>query len=241
MELGLSNDFTMNVDYFVQNRDNILMSRSFIPTTMGLSADVRANLGKAQSRGIEIQTTYNKTFGSGIWLQASGNFTYAKNKFTRFEEPQYNEAYKSRIGRSIDQIYGYVAERLFVDEYEVANSPRQNFGEYMAGDIKYRDVNGDGQITELDIVPIGYPTVPEIIYGFGFSTGYKGFDFSMFFQGSARSSFWINATATSPFSNQNALLKAYANDHWSEENNNLYSLWPRLSTSVVNNNAQWNT
>lgn len=258
MELGLFNDFTMNVDYFVQNRDNILMSRSFIPTTMGLSADVRANLGKAQSRGIEIQTTYNKTFGSGIWLQASGNFTYAKNKFTRFEEPQYNEPYKSRIGRSIDQIYGYVAERLFVDEYEVANSPRQNFGEYMAGDIKYRDVNGDGQITELDIVPLGYPTVPEIIYGFGFSTGYKGFDFSVFFQGSARSSFWINPSATSPFAHyrydyevnsgalagnklSNQLLKAYANDHWSEDNNNLYALWPRLSTSVIGNNAQWNT
>jgi hypothetical protein len=173
MELGLFNDFTMNVDYFLQHRDNILMSRSYIPTTMGLSADVRANLGQAEARGIEIQTTYNRNFGSGLWLQASGNFTYAKNKFTRFEEPQYNEAYKSRIGRSIDQIYGYVAERLFVDEYEVANSPRQNFGEYMAGDIKYRDVNGDGQITELDIVPIGYPTVPEIIYGLVFLPAIK--------------------------------------------------------------------
>lgn len=241
MELGLYNDFTLNVDYFSQDRDNILMSRSFIPSSMGLSADVRANLGQAVSNGVEIQASYSRNFSSGVWLQANGNFTYAKSKFTRYEEPEYNEAYKSRIGRSINQIYGFVAERLFVDEHEVANSPRQNYGEYMAGDLKYRDVNGDGQITDLDIVPIGYPTVPEIIYGFGFSTGYKGFDFSMFFQGSARSSFWIDANATSPFVNQNALLKAYADNHWSEDNNDLYALWPRLSTTIISNNTQWNT
>lgn len=241
VEIGVKNDFTLNIDYFKQNRERILMPRSFIPTTMGLSAEVSANLGKAVSEGVEVQASYNRSFGSGFWLQANGNFTLAKSKFTQYEEPQYNEPYKSRIGRSINQIYGFVAERLFVDEYEVANSPRQNYGEYMAGDIKYRDVNGDGQITDLDIVPIGYPTVPEIIYGFGFSAGYKGFDFSMFFQGSARSSFWIDPVRTSPFVNQQALLKAYADSHWSEENNNLYALWPRLSTSQINNNTQWNT
>src|SRR3546814_5802128 len=92
----------------------------------------------------------------------------------------------------------------------------------MGGDIKYRDVNGDGQISTLDQVPIGYPTTPEIVYGFGFSVGYKAFDFSAFFQGSARSSFWINPIATAPFLGyvydnetligipQNQLLKAYA-------------------------------
>lgn len=241
VELGLYNDLTLNVDYFEQRRDHILMPRSFIPTTMGLSAGVSANLGKALSSGVEVQASYNRNFGSGLWLQANGNFTLARSKFTQYEEPQYNEPYKSRIGRSINQIYGFIAERLFVDEYEVANSPRQNYGEYMAGDLKYRDVNGDGQITDLDIVPIGYPTVPEIIYGFGFSTGYKGFDLSVFFQGSARSSFWIDANATSPFVNQQALLKAYADNHWAEDNNNLYALWPRLSTTQISNNTQWNT
>jgi hypothetical protein len=113
----------------------------------------------------------------------------------------------------------------------------------MAGDIKFRDVNGDGVITSLDMVPIGFPTTPEIIYGFGFSAKYKGLDFSSFFQGSARSSFWIDANATAPFVEykykddelpgyilQNQLLKAYADDHWSEQNRNLYALWPRLST-----------
>ena len=139
---------------------------------------------------------------------------------------------------------GYVAERLFVDEADVANSPVQSFDNQkaMAGDIKYKDINGDGQITETDMVPIGYPTSPEIIYGFGFSAGYKGFDLSCFFQGSARSSFWIDPENTAPFiGNQRTLLKAYADDHWSEENRNLYALWPRLSATKRTNNYQKST
>ena len=87
-----------------------------------------------------------------------------------------------------------------------------------------------------------YPTSPEIIYGFGFSAGYKGFDLSCFFQGSARSSFWIDPENTAPFiGNQRTLLKAYADDHWSEENRNLYALWPRLSATKRTNNYQKST
>jgi len=149
-------------------------------------------------------------------------------------------------------VFGLVAERLFVDEFEVENAPRQNYGEYMAEDIKYRDINRDGRITDLDQVPIGYPTVPEIIYGFGFSTGMKGFDFSVFLQGSARSSFWIDPYATAPFvpynypgetlgGTQNALLDVYAQNYWSESNRNLYAIWPRLSNTVNNNNTQTST
>jgi len=96
---------------------------------------------------------------------------------------------------------GLIAERLFVDDQEAKNSPVQSFGGIPAqgGDIKYRDVNGDGQINELDKVPLGYPTTPEIVYGFGFSFGYKAFDISSFFQGSARSSFFIDPNAITPF------------------------------------------
>lgn len=65
------------------------------------------------------------------------------------------------------QEYGYVAERLFIDEEDIRNSPVQ-FGNYMAGDIKYKDLNGDGKITELDQAAIGYPTSPEIVYGLVF-------------------------------------------------------------------------
>ena len=92
------------------------------------------------------------------------------------------------------------------------------------------------------MVPIGYPTDPEIIYGFGFSAGFKRFDISCFFQGLGRESFWIDPNATSPFvNNQRQLLKVYADDHWSEDNQNVYALWPRLSPNVNANNTQMST
>ncbi len=149
-----------------------------------------------------------------------------------------------------------IAERLFIDDYDVENSPMQEYGEYGAGDIKYHDVNGDGKINDADRVPIGFPTHPEIIYGFGISAGYRNIDFSCFFQGAARSSFWIDANATSPFQTttwsdpvnssrthygENQLLKAYADSHWSEDYRDIYAMWPRLSTSVNKNNVQRST
>ncbi|QEC51073.1 TonB-linked SusC/RagA family outer membrane protein [Anseongella ginsenosidimutans] len=251
VELGLFNDFEIIAEYFSRDRSNILMTRSSIPTSMGLQADVKANVGQARSSGVDFSLDYNKVFNQGLWLQGRVNFTYAASEFTAYEEPDYREKYKSHLGHSLSQHWGLIAERLFVDDYEVLNSPRQNYGEYMGGDIKYHDVNGDGQITDLDQVPLGFPTDPEIIYGFGFSAGYKGFDFSAFLQGSGRSSFWIDPYATAPFvayrysndelpgySLQNQLLQAYADDHWSEDNRNLHALWPRLSSTVINNNVQ---
>jgi TonB-linked SusC/RagA family outer membrane protein len=237
-ELGLFDGLEIQADYFSEQRKNILMDRASIPDNMGLSANVRANVGEAKAYGVDFSIDYNKVLANSWWLQVHGNFTYAHSEFVKYEEPEYNEKYKSHIGQSLNQIYGLVAERLFVDENEVNNSPKQNYGEYHAGDIKYRDMNGDGQITDLDKVPIGFPTVPEIVYGFLFSVGNSKIDFSAFIQGSARSSFWIDASNTSPFQNDVALLKAYADNHWSEENRNLYALWPRLSTTYNNNNFQ---
>src|SRR5690606_15736167 len=144
------------------------------------------------------------------------------------------------------------AERLFVDDEEVENSPVQQFGEVRGGDIKYMDINGDGQITELDMAPLGYPQTPEINYGFGLSAGFKSFDLSAFFQGLARESFWIGRYYTAPFRSytysgesfpegtilQNQVLKAYADSYWSEENRDMYALWPRLSSENGNANNE---
>ena len=246
-ELNLFNSFEIQADYFTEQRKNILMTRSSIPSTMGLSADIRANVGQAKANGVDVSIDYNKYFSSKYWLQGRANFTYAHSEYVVYEEPEYKEKYKLRAGKSLNQVYGLIAERLFVDEYEVANSPAQTFGEYLAGDIKYYDVNGDGIITDLDEVPLGFPTVPEIVYGFGVSFGNDKFDFSTFFQGSARSSFWIDAKATSPFqyiSDENAdvpILKTYADSHWSENDRNLYAIWPRLSENVIANNTRSNS
>ena len=242
VEMNLFNALDFNVDVYREHRTNILMNRAFIPSTLGLQSMPRANVGEANGKGIDLSFDYQKNFQSGMWLIGRVNFTYATSEFKVYEEPNYVATpWKSRIGKSLGQTWGYVAERLFVDEYEVKNSPFQGT-DVMAGDIKYKDINGDGTINELDQVPIGFPVTPEIVYGFGFSTGYKAFDFSCFFQGLGRESFWIDQVATAPFIGQTALLKVYEDSHWSESNRDLYALWPRLTTktntiNTANNNA----
>ncbi len=238
-ELGLWEQLDVDFEVFTENRSNILMARSSVPTTMGLQASIKANVGEAKSHGVDLSLNYNHFFRKDLWLTGMANFTYATSEFKVYEEPDYSATpWRSHVGHSLNQTWGYVAERLFVDEQEVRNSPEQ-FGDYMAGDIKYKDINRDGSITQLDQVPIGYPTSPEIVYGFGLSGGRKQIDLSFFFQGLARESFWIDASSTSPFiDSQNALLKAYADDHWSENNRNLYALWPRLSGEKVENNLK---
>lgn len=239
IELGFWNKLDLEVDVYSENRTNILMNRSAVPTTMGLQAGVQANVGEASSKGIDVSFNYAQSINKDMWMSAMGNLTYATSKFEVYEEPDYpNEPWKSRIGNAITENYGYVAERLFVDEEEVRNSPTQ-FGDYMAGDIKYKDINQDGKISDLDMVPMGYPHSPEIVFGFGFSGGWKGIDLSAFFQGVARTSLFIDAYATSPFVNQqNALLKVYADNHWSEDNRDVYAVWPRLSETRIDNNLQ---
>src|SRR5690606_21937128 len=135
----------IQAEYFKESRSNILMGRSSIPVTMGLSAGVLANVGEASGEGVDASLDYSQSFASGLWLSARGNFTYATSKYEVFEEPTYKEAYRTRIGSSIHQQYGFIAEKLFVDDYEAANSPRQNFGEYGGGDVKYLDVNQIGR------------------------------------------------------------------------------------------------
>lgn len=219
------------------------MSRASIPSTMGLQAVQRANVGEASGKGLDISMDYSQNWSPSFWTAARANFTYARGTYKVYEEPLYNEHWRSRVGHSINQQWGYIAERLFVDDNEAFNSPEQQIGDskYGGGDIKYTDVNKDGIINELDRVPIGNPTVPEIVYGFGVSLGYKKFDLSMFFQGVSNQSFWLDATKTSPFQGQTQLLQAYADSHWNEETQNVYSLWPRLTTEVNSNNVPRNT
>ena len=254
-ELKLFNDLEIQAEYFKERRTNILQERADIPSLMGFQAPIRANIGEAKGQGVDISLDYSHIFNKNLWTTIRGNFTYASSEFSEYEEPDYSATpWRSKIGSKLSQTYGYIAERLFVDDEDVANSPKQQFGEYTAGDIKYKDINRDGIIDEQDIVPIGYPTTPEIIYGFGFSVGYKAFDFNCFFQGSARSSFFISPLRITPFAQpydpdnelggkqaNNALLQVIADNHWSESNQNMYAFWPRLSDTAISNNNQSST
>lgn len=250
VELTLFEDIKIIADYFREDRSNILMNREFITPEAGFEAAIRSNVGKAYSNGFDGSVDYNKAFANGLWIQGRLNFTYAVGKYKVYEEPVYEDApWLSRINQPLGQEFGYIAESLFTDQAEVDASPKQ-FGQYGPGDIRYRDINNDGIIDFKDKVPIGYPTTPQITYGFGFSAGFKGFDLSAFFQGNARSSFWIDRNATAPFidndgdgniKSSNALLKIYADNHWSEYNQDPYALWPRLSAHTIENNNQVST
>lgn len=181
------------------------------------------------------------------------NLTYSRGTYGVYEEPKYDEPWRYVSGTMLNQQFGYIAERLFVDNKEAAASPAQQFGnnDVMGGDIKYRDLNGDGRITVADMAPIGYPTVPQIVYGFGFSVNYRGFELNARFQGQSRVSLFIDPSSVSPFvippspqvQGQSQVLQAFADNHWSEDNQNLYALYPRLGTSsqVIGNNLQRST
>ena len=233
-------------DFFRDIRSKIYMRRENFPASAGLEASISGNVGQVTSQGFDGSLDYQKYFGTDLWLSGRANFTYAVNKLDALDERDYPDTYLKRQGNNINQQWGLLAERLFVDEQEILNSPFQDFGEYMAGDIKYKDINGDGVINNNDRISMGYPTVPEIQYGFGMSVGYKSFDFSFFFQGNKNVSFFINATDQSsndnygiaPFAGRRNALSIIAEDYWSETNPNIHAFWPRLSTEPISNNVQ---
>ncbi|MDD4697863.1 MAG: TonB-dependent receptor [Fermentimonas sp.] len=239
-ELGLFKNemLKLNVDFFKDTRDRIYSVRSNIPSTAGWSALPSGNTGQAKSQGIDGSIDVQHYFSEDFWLTGRFNLTYSTNKYTYLDELNYPYEYLKHTGKPINQLYGLVAERLFVDQSEINFSPKQDFGIYMAGDIKYKDVNNDGIINSYDVVPMGYPGIPEIQYGFGMSTGYKNIDFSFFFQGNDRTSFFINSNAITPFVNRRNALSFIADSYWKESDPDVHSFFPRLSTSVVNNNSR---
>ncbi|MBB4106455.1 SusC/RagA family TonB-linked outer membrane protein [Pedobacter zeae] len=248
MDLTVGKGVDVVVDVFKQKRTNILQPVANIDNAAGLMATTFSNFGDGTSKGVDMSGSYRANISRDFSINARGTFTYATTKIGKIDELPYpaSLSYLSRKGTAFNQAYGYIAERLFIDDEEVANSPVQ-FGDrgLRAGDIKYRDINGDGVINTDDQVPIGYPTEPEITYGFGSSFRYKKFDFSFYFQGSARFSFFINSTQIQPFYQnggyQTGLLKAISENYWTETNPNLYAFWPRLSTWRVPNNNMTST
>ncbi|MFD1770405.1 SusC/RagA family TonB-linked outer membrane protein [Sphingobacterium suaedae] len=248
LDIGIANALDIVVEGFSQKRSNILQPNSGIDHASGLMAIPVSNYGKVSTQGIDVSMNYRKNFSESFRMDARGTFTYAASKIDRIDELPYPTElqYLSRKGYSINQQWGYIAERLFIDDEEVSNSPLQfSDAQLRAGDIKYRDINQDGQINTDDMVALGYPTEPEIIYGLGSTFAYKKLDFGFFFQGAARYSFFIDAQQIQPFYQSNGyqtgLLNAIASDYWSEANPNSYAMWPRLSNNRVPSNTQQST
>lgn len=196
--------FGLTVDYFNEKREGIYMKRDFLPDMVGIQGEnPSANIGGVKTEGFDGNFKFDQKIGD-VGLQIRGNFTYSKNEITEADEMVNRYPYLRRTGFRVDQAKGLVALGLFKDYEDIRNSPRQDFGDQkdiMPGDIKYKDINGDGIINNDDIVPIGATTHPNLIYGLGVSANWNGFDFNLHFQGAGKSHFFINGFTVYPFLN----------------------------------------
>lgn len=240
--------FGLTVDYFDEKREGIYMTRSYLPDMVGIQGEnPAANVGSVKTKGFDGNFKFDQRVGD-VGLQIRGNFTYSKNKITEADEMVSRYPYLRRTGFRIDQAKGLIALGLFEDYEDIRNSPRQDFADprdVMPGDIKYKDINGDGIINDDDIVPIGSTTRPNLIYGLGLSATWKGFDFNMHFQGAGKSHFFIDGFTVYPFSQGEwgNILEDMANSNrWilgvNEDPNAEY---PRLSYGWNSNNYRPST
>ncbi|WP_292265111.1 SusC/RagA family TonB-linked outer membrane protein [Butyricimonas sp.] len=230
--------FEFTLDAFQEVRHNILSYRTVIPASMGLEEIPLDNVGKARTRGMEFSGKIQHAFSNDTWIILNGTLTYSQSKYLELEEATDKPKWQRRVGNEISQQVGYIAEGLFRDEAEIANSPRQG-GDVMPGDIRYRDLNNDGVIDVEDATYIGFPETPRLIYGFQGFINYKNWEFNFAFQGSGKRGFFINPQQISPFVENNAMLKAIYDDHWTEDNMQNKPFWPRLSThNVIDHNPQ---
>lgn len=229
----------IQVDAYKEIRHNILDYRRVIPASMGLEYYQLDNVGSAKSHGIDFSGKIQKAFTPDFFVILNTTLTYSRAKYLSLEEATDKPEWQKKVGHDISQQVGYIAEGLFTDQAEIDNSPKQS-GDVQPGDIRYRDVNGDGVISIEDAVHIGYPTTPELIYGFNGFIQYKGWEFNFAFQGSGRRTFFIDPAEISPFYGNRAMLKAIADDHWSTDNMNSHAFWPRLSINniVYHNNEE---
>lgn len=228
----------INADIYQEIRHNIYDYRSTLPLTMGLYSPPLDNLGKVRSRGIDFSGKIQHAFNSDFWIMLNTTFTYNRAVFLQVEEAGNKPAWQKKVGHDISQQYAYIAEGLFQDQSEIDNSPYQS-GDVMPGDIRYRDVDDNGIIDVSDAVLAGYPETPRIIYGFSPFVHYKNWELSMSFQGSGNRTFFLDSEKLSPFHNNKAILQAFVDDHWTEENHADRPLWPRLSPrNIIDHNPQ---
>ena len=191
----------LQADYFYEYRDKILLKRAQIPDIMGApwGNTPWANLGIVENRGFDGMIEASHTTSYGLYFALRGNVTYAHNTIIEDDTAEALWSYQNTRGTRVGQPFGYVALGLFQNQEEIDNSPKQELGAYTVGDVKYKDINGDGVINSYDRVPIGYARTPEIMYGFGGTIAYKGFDLTVNFTGAGRTSTFFDSEGMWPF------------------------------------------
>lgn len=198
MDIQLFRELSLSVDYFVEKRSGVLISRGTVPEIQGVELGnlPKVNMGKIDNKGFEMELSYNKTINKDLSFAVKGNFAYNKNVQKFMDEAMYSDQYAYRYrqtGFSIGQNFGYLIDTSNGNGYinsqeELDKLPVYQIGTPRIGDFKYVDLNGDGYINEKDMAPIGYSDIPRITYGFSGSVSYKGFDFSVLFSGIGQAS-----------------------------------------------------
>ena len=243
VDLSLFSKLKISADYFKEKREGIFLQRQSIPVYVGLSTQPWVNIGKMRNSGVDASLEYHQTIGQDLHLTVRGNFTYARNMIVDQDQPDYKYLYMNRTGQARYQTFGLVAAGLFRDQADIDAWPKQSFGDVEPGDIKYLDLNGDGVVDSYDVKPIGYTSIPEIVYGFGFSLQWKAFDFSAFFQGVGHVSFSTLTDQTLGFNARNSreanLFSDVYDNYWTPER--LDAKYPRLYIGTNNNNNQTST
>ena len=251
------------VDIFRDKRDGIYQERQLIPEYAGLQKMPYGNVGKMVSYGSDGNISFTQRINKDMSFTLRGNFTYSANEVQNWEQAVQKYGYKDKAGYVNNAYRGYIALGLFRDEADIAASPKQTFGDYLPGDIKYKDVNGDGQITDDDQVPLSYPNYPRLMYGFGGEFVYKNLTLGVLFKGTGNTDYYFvddngywdkgkNGEGYIPFygGKTGNVLKIVADqrNRWtpasysgdpSTENPN--AKFPRLSYGSNKNNTQFST
>ncbi len=255
IELGLWNMLDLNFDIFGEKRKNIFMQRSIIPTQTGFVRAPWANFGQVSNHGFEATLNFHKQWNKNLFTSAYGNFTYAKNRVDEKDEPEaLKGTHRSATGRSMNELWGLRAERLFTyDDFNADGTLKEGIPSQEGvgaavlhpGDIKYVDVDKDGVITEADEGFIGGTEDPRIVFGFGGVISYKNVDFNFFFQGTGDMYRVIgNQPYFLPGGGTTTEGNAYSyniDDRWTEDNQNPYAFWPRLTYGPNVNNYRRST
>lgn len=261
IDLKLFNDdLSIVFDLFKERRENILLKREHsIPSFLGYNTSAPyGNIGIIENKGFDGTIEYNKRINKDWVIALRGNVTFNKDKWIQGELPEQKYEWMNQYGHNINGVKGYVAEGLFtqteiddmarwesLSDANKAITPKpfaSQFGTVKAGDIKYKDLNNDGQIDAYDQTYISRGDVPTTVYGFGFTVGWKDLSVGMMFQGVAGAERVLNGSSVNPFNGGGGSGNFYSNigDRWTEENPDQNAFYPRLSygsetTSNINN------
>ena len=251
LEIGLLNKIDLTVEAFLAKRKDIFMQRKTIPEIAGFSTTPYANYGKMENRGIEATLLYNHQINKDLYVSFRGTFSFIRNKVTEYDEPaSILGTTRSQLGHPWFTDAMLVAEGLYTDD-DFANKwtgelkegvPSPTFGVVKPGDIKYKDVNGDGIIDALDKEFKGHPyNFGEINYGFGANLVWKWLDFSFFFQGVGNYDYMLTMELPGTGAGSTGNIYTNVDDRWTPEIPNQDVFWPRLTIGKSTNNSQYST